>query len=423
MRLTARARSFFASGESRRKLAVDAFVTVRKGQPLAATGFIAESARNRPLEEEAVAKQVSRLGNTAFALRNLTADIEPGIMVPVSEINDARRRAVEALEQARLEAFKRPPLPVSGDCFLSERVSGSGDRQKPSLVVNVDSLATVMTALRQGADCVLFGGETYSHRPLTADDYRQAALAVREYGRQLILATPRIVKEWQIPALRQLLAVFAELKPDAIAVANPGTIELCRQITDLPLVADFPLNIFNSAAVAFFSDQGFAGLTLSPELTFLQIGNIRERTAANLECLVHGRVPLMISEHCIVGSRLGGRVCGECQSACRQRRHWLRDRKGERFPVVSDQFGRMHILNAKELSMLPHVAQLISLGVNRLRVEAKAEEPVRLGRIVGLYRRLIDSGTEPGGELLEQISALEHEHITRGHYFRGVLKE
>lgn len=33
-------------------------------------------------------------------------------MVPVSEINDARRRAVEELEKARLAHYSRPPLPL-----------------------------------------------------------------------------------------------------------------------------------------------------------------------------------------------------------------------------------------------------------------------------------------------------------------------
>lgn len=435
-RLTAKARSFFADGTSRRKIAVDACVTARAGQPLivalrdedgfssqADTAFIAEAARNRPLDETAVAKQVSRLGNTAFSLRSLTADIAAGVMVPVSEINDARRRAVEALEQARLQPFARPPLPVRAGRLLPGRSVAGKSGKKPALAVNVDSAENAREALRQGADMVLFGGETYSHRPLKADDYRQVVDAARGCGKRVVLTTPRIIQEWQMPLLRQTLQLFTELKPDAIAVANPGAIEICRQLTGLPLLGDFPLNIFNTAAIEFFAAQGLSSLTLSPELTLAQIADLTERVPVSLECLVHGRLPLMISEHCIIGSRLGGQVCGDCHAVCQQRRYWLRDRKGERFPVVTDQFGRMHILNAKELSLLPHVAQFSRIGVDRLRIEAKAEETARLGQIVGLYRRLLDSGMEPAGEWLAQITALEHEHITRGHYFRGVLKE
>ncbi|KYZ77651.1 peptidase U32 [Anaerosporomusa subterranea] len=436
IRLTTKARSFFAEGDGRRKIGVAVSVTAHKGQPLlvtfqdetgfcgqAVTAFITEAARNRPLDDTVVAKQVGRLGNTAFSLHSLTADIEPGVMVPVSEINDARRRAVEALEQARLEAFSRPPLPVKPAVLLPERSSDRKSRTRPELSVNVDTVEKAEVALQQGADIILFGGETYSHHPITTEDYRQVVAAARRCNKRVVLTTPRIVKEWQTPLLKKTLELFAELAPDSIGVTNIGTIEIAKQITNLPLVGDFPLNIFNVAAVNFYAEHGLVGMTLSPELTFTQIADLTDRVPVTLECLVHGRLPLMTSEHCIVGSRLGGRACGSCKATCEQRQYWLRDRKGERFPVVTDQFGRMHILNAKELSLLPHVAQFGRIGVNVLRIEAKAEEPKRLGHIVSLYRRLLELEAEPSNELLDQISSLEHENITRGHYFRGVLKD
>ncbi len=434
--LTTRARSFFAAGDGKRKIGVDIFVTARKGEPMliklqdeagfcgqAETAFIAETARNRPLDEAVVAKQVDRLGNTAFSIRSLITDIEPEIMVPVSEMNDARRRAVEALEAARLGAYSRPPLPVRLVEVLPAQSLGRKNRSRPELSVHVDRVEMAEAALAEGADIVLFGGETYSHRPITVGDYRQVVAAARGCDKQVVLMTPRIVKEWQTPLLKQTLALFAELEPDAIGVTNLGTLEMAKQMTNLPLIGDFPLNIFNAAAIEFYAGQGLTGMTLSPELTFTQIAELTNRVPVKLECLVHGRLPLMVSEHCIVGSRLGGHTCKACHAACEQRQYWLRDRKGERFPVVTDQFGRMHVLNAKELSLLPHVAQFERIGVNVLRIEAKAEEAERLRRIVHLYRNLIDLATEPSDELLAQISSLEQEHITRGHYFRGVLKE
>jgi putative protease len=435
IRLTTKARSFFAEGDGRRKLGVDVSVSAHKGQPLmvtlqdeagysgqAATAFITEAARNRPLDDDVVAKQLGRLGNTAFSLRSLTADIDPGVMVPLSEINDARRRAVESLEQDRLASFSRPPLPAKPAELLPQQ-SNRKSWNRPELSVNVDTIEKAEVALEQGADIVLFGGETYSHQPITAEEYRKVVAAARQRNKRVVLTTPRIVKEWQTPLLRKTLELFNELAPDAISVTNPGTIEIAKQITNLPLTGDFPLNIFNVAAVNFYAEHGLVGMTLSPELTFTQIADITGRVPVSLECLVHGRLPLMISEHCIVGSRLGGRACGSCNAICQQRQYWLHDRKGERFPVVTDQFGRMHILNAKELSLLPHVAQFGRIGVNVLRIEAKAEEPARMGRIVRLYHRLLDLEAEPSIELLDQISSLEQEHITRGHYFRGVLKD
>lgn len=50
-------------------------------------------------------KQVDRLGTTEYVLNSLTVDLDDGVMVPMSEINEARRMAAEALDAARLEAF------------------------------------------------------------------------------------------------------------------------------------------------------------------------------------------------------------------------------------------------------------------------------------------------------------------------------
>lgn len=435
IRLTDKARSYFAEGEGKRKIGVKVRVTAQIGQPLVvslqdedgligqgATEFIAEAARNRPLTIDTVAKQAGRLGTTAFTVVGMEADLGEDIMVPVSEINDARRRAVDALEQRRLNAFSRPALTVVPAGILPQ-VSNRKAGVKPELSVNVDTVERAKVALAHGADIILFGGESYSHKPITGEDYHQVVAVARQKGKKVILTTPRIMKEWQIPEIKTILKIYAELAPDAVSVSSLGALRLARQLTCLPLVADFSLNIFNSAAVSFYAQEGLTGVTLSPELTFSQIENLISRESITIECLVHGRLPLMVSEHCLTGSRLGGVSCGTCTAACTQRDYWLLDRKDERFPVVTDQFGRMHILNAKELSMLPHVAQFARTGVNVLRIEGKFEEPVRLGRIVSLYRRLLAAGAEPTRELIDEISSLEHEHITRGHYFRGVLKE
>ena len=436
IRLTAKARSFFAEGDGRRKLAVDVVLTAQLGQPFvvslqdkdgftgqAETSFHAEAARNRPLMCDAAVKQVARLGNTAFCMDSIVCDIEAGIMVPVSEINDARRRAVENLEQARLAAFARPPLPADAARIIPVAANQPKVERKQGLAVSVDTLEKVRAALNAGADSVFFGGESYTHQPIKNDEFGEAVAYARKLGKQIVLTTPRIVKQWQTPQLRKLLELFAELAPDGIGIANPGTVELAKQIITLPLYGDFPLNIFNSVAVDFYAKQGLSEITLSPELNFSQIEELTGRSDISIACLVHGRLPLMISEHCIVGSRLGGHACKNCNAVCMQRQYWLLDRKGEKFPLRTDQFGRMHILNAKELSMLPYVAQFKRAGVNVLRIEAKGEESIRLGSIVSLYRQLLDTDHDISRELGDQIAAIEREHITRGHYFRGVLKE
>ncbi len=433
--LMAKARAGFDAANPLRRVPVDAAVAVGEGRPLAVTlsddagntgcgqtAFLAEKALKRPLTQETLAAQIGRLGTTVFALRDLRSDIDGQVMVPLSELNEARRQAVEELEQARLARCARPPLPDGAPDLAAVLPGPSRARtRKPALAVNVDTLDKAAAAAMSGADIIMFGGDSLSGRPPTPDDYRQVAALARDRGLAVIFNTPRLVQDWQWPGLEADLELFHTLAPDAVAAANLGTLHRLRRIPGLAVHGDWPLNIYNSAAARFFTAAGLASLALSPELTLAQVEALAQDGGADLECLVHGRLTLMISEYCVMGSFLGDLRAGACTRPCRQGRYLLKDRLGETFPVAGDQFCRMHILNAKELSMLPHVPRLARSGIARLRIEGKAADAAEIGKITRLYRELLDQGEEHPLLAGDKIKALEHDDITRGHYFRGVL--
>ena len=127
----------------------------------------------------------------------------------------------------------------------------------------------------------------------------------------------------------------------------------------------------------------------------------------------------MVSEFCATGAYLSDAEKPGCDSACRQGEYRLQDRKDEAFPLLTDDACRMHILNGKELSMLPHVAKFAQAGVARIRIEACQMNPAEIAKITGTYRQAIAAGSAGLSEL--EIAGAEHADITRGHYFRGVL--
>ncbi|MBP1764967.1 MAG: peptidase [Firmicutes bacterium] len=436
IKLTQYARSFFADSGVQRRVPLFVEVEVKEGQPLrirmqdgdgfsgeAKTAFHAVQALKRPLDKQIIEKQISRLGNTIFQLQELSCRIEGELMVPVSEINDARRRAVEEVEKARLAVFQRVPLVQQSAGIIKELCTGKEKIQRARrtlLAVNAASVTSVEVALENGADIIYFGGETYEKRDITADEYAEACQLVRLQGKQIVFNTPRIVKEWQISRMKNELELFSSLRPDAVSIANVGVLQLAQQYPELTLHGDYPLNIYNSAAVRFFGQEGFASLTLSPELNFMQLEALASGARPALECLVHGYFPLMISEYCVLGSFLGGDD-GQCARPCRNQQYWLLDRMKERFPIVTDQFCRMHVLNAKELSMLPHVSRFAQIGIDRIRIEAHWMSGKDLAFVTHLYRDLLDCGDKELSGVESRISRAEQAGITRGHYFRGVL--
>lgn len=427
--LTKRAQEFFMNNE-RGRIKVNALVAASIGNPLSIkfidengnvgcgkTEFIAQEALKRPLSFETIYKQINRLGGTDFVLDKLECCIDGNVMVPVSEINEARRKAIQDLENHILKAYidnyrVKNVLPV----VTSEELSHPFFKpKKPLLCVNIDELSKVKAALKGGADIVLFGGENLKHQPITFSDYEKSLELVRRNNKIIIFSLPRITHEHQLDSLYDMMKKFSELKPDGVSVQNLGALHVARNY-NLPIYADYPLNIYNSNAVRYMKNLGIQSVTLSPELNLVQITNIADKADVHLECIVHGWLTMMISEYCILGSFLGDLHKGTCPGVCRNERYFLRDRMNELFPIATDQYCRMHVLNAKELSMMTQIDKLLKLGLSSLRFEAKMYEANEVMHLTDIYRKLIDSRLD-----INDVKSEENEQITRGHYYRGVM--
>ena len=430
-RLMERAKETYASGAPVRRIPVAIAVRAAIGEPLTVTlcdaeghrgegrtDFIGESARKRPLSEEIIRKQVSRLGTSVYEMKSLHCDIEGEVMVPMSEINEARRKAVEALDALRLkeiEAREHRPEPK-----FTDRIARPTPK-KAHFLVAVDTLGKAEAALAAGADGILFGGESYEHRVIAPEEYERAWQMAREAGARIDFNTPRIVHDGQQKHVERLLAAFAAFPPDAVHVHNIAMLALVRRLTDFAIHADYSLISYNKQTLAFLKDYGASSATLSPELTAKEIRQLAKESPLPLTCIVHGRLELMVSNYCVTGSFLGGCGEGPCTQPCTRGHFALKDRKDALFPLAMDQFCHMHVLNSKVLSMMPHAMKFRAAGIETMQIEAKAMGEKEIAAIVKAYRKAMAFPEEPAEAQLSWIHEQEGKDITRGHYFRGVL--
>lgn len=430
-RLMERAKETYASGAPVRRIPVAIAVRAAVGEPLTVTlcdaeghrgegrtDFIGEPARKRPLSEEIIRKQVSRLGTSVYEMKSLHCDIAGEVMVPMSEINEARRKAVEALDALRLkeiEAREHRPEPK-----FTDRIARPTPK-KAHFLVAVDTLGKAEAALSAGADGILFGGESYEHRVIAPEEYERAWQMAREAGARIDFNTPRIVHDGQQKHVERLLAAFAAFPPDAVHVHNIAMLALVRRLTDFAIHADYSLISYNKQTLAFLKDYGVAGATLSPELTAKEIRQLAKESPLPLTCIVHGRLELMVSNYCVTGSFLGGCGEGPCTQPCTRGHFALKDRKDALFPLAMDQFCHMHVLNSKVLSMMPHAMKFRAAGIETMQIEAKAMGEKEIAAIVKAYRKAMAFPEEPAEAQRSWIHEQEGKDITRGHYFRGVL--
>ncbi|HEX3015650.1 MAG TPA: DUF3656 domain-containing protein [Desulfobacteria bacterium] len=448
-KLVALAKLSYQEGKATRRLALDFKVEGSLGEPLrikasdhegntgeAESDVLLEKAERRPLTEEYLRRQLDRLGNTPFYLSSIDVKLTEGLIVPVREINEVRRKAVEAVLKRKLAAeltVSRHELQNRWDNFAND-VKGIrqgnfiSTKQNINLAVTVGDLQSFNNALRAGADIIYFGGDAFrSKGTLKQSGLERAVEACKAKGCLPVLQLPRLVAENRLEAIETVLDLARKLGVNTLQAPDLGSLALAHQESKLNVFADYSLNVFNDLSLQALSAKGVRLATLSPELNFTQLERFKELAAYPVELVVHGALPLMITEYCAVGSIAGGCRREKCQRPCVKGRYGLKDRLNLIFPLETDENCRMYVFNAKELNLVEHLAKIIALGVNSLRLELKKDSPDYVTQVTQIYRQEIDRyqnnshGYTPNLENIEKLAKLRPDGYTKGHYFRGVV--
>jgi len=453
-------------GTQRPKIPVSLTVTITPGKPArleikdidsnmvtVESDYLVEKAEKSPTSKAQIEKQLTKLGNTIFKAAELKVNTEGDIFIPVGQLNDLRTKAISQLENLRISKWKRNPIEnlqfsapeekemgvikkkeitgESGETGIKDKVNSQNLPKKPLLSVSVYSLKGLEGALEGGADCVYFG-EGLFRKPEAAEKennsdeeisskkpdsiFESAVLKTRDAGRKIYFNTPKIVKDSEMKQVEELLSLAERLGADGVLVSNLGTFSLAKE-KGVTFIADSPLNIYNGYTFALLLEKGAERAVLSPELTLEELKELASYGPA--ECIVHGRLELMESEHCLAGGLLGGNG-GQCSAPCRSGNFKLVDEKNYEFPLLMDYQCRTHLLNSRSLCMLEYVPAIVESGVSSLRIETlgiDGSEEIR--RITEKYRKAIDALYKPGEKAKEKCEDLG-KGFTTGHYFRGV---
>ena len=398
------------------------------------SGYVIERAIRDPTTKEQIVRQLTKLGKTVFEVSDISIEIEGDVFIPVSQLNLVRNDAVSRLESARMRRVRRghatptPTFAASPARPANRReprapVHKAGDPVNTLLAVSTNTLAGVKSAIMGGADAIYLGGERYREEVGAgggAPDLEAAVRCAHREGRRIYVNTPRIVKDSGMGTVAEVLSRAKTLGFDGALASNHGVFRLAREI-GLEVIADMPLNTFNLRSLGFWEEHGAKMAVLSPELTLSEIREIAPHGA--VECIVHGRLTLMESEHCVVGGILrctGDGEGGECTAPCEAGCFELVDEMGYVFPLRMDTDCRTHLLNSKELCMLDYVSRIVEAGVSSIRIDAMAIESDRAREITRLYRSAVDGCFAGGGKVQKRCRDITDGYTT-GHYKRGVL--
>ncbi len=387
------ARKGYSEGELRR-VPVHFYTVAEKGQPIRAIAFdddghksvaagrAPEKARGQGLTSGYLTEQMFKTGGTPYNVVENRAQADPGLYLPAAAVNELRRNLLADLSEQR----GRPPRRRVG--VIPSRPKGRPQGGDPLMIFQVltaDQLTPELAALRPA----------YLYVPLMVmNENFELLRPFTELGTVPVVVLPRVITDSERPYVKEVLQHLFDSGINEALVGNLGHAVLARSV-GMHIRGDFGLNVFNSLSMEMVREAGFLSATASFELRIAQIRDLAK--TLDTEMIVYGRLPLMVSDQCVIRHSAGR--CS-CQTPAQ-----MADRMGAVFPVVKEFGCRNVIYNTHKLFLADRTEDVYGAGLWGVRMMFTTEVPRECVEVAKVY--LGKSDYQPNV-------------LTRGLYYRGV---
>lgn len=270
---------------------------------------------------------------------------------------------------------------------------------KPELISPAGDLEKLKTAFLYGADAVYASTPKFSMRTreigFTEKSLKEGINYAHSLGKKVYLTLNTFPHSNEIEALKKHAKKTIALKPDAIIVADPGTLSYLKSITNIPIHLSTQANTTNYLSAEFWRKQGVERIVLARELSLNDIKLISKHSKIEIEAFVHGAMCMAYSGRCQISNYMLGRDPnkGACAQPCRYkyRLYELEEdsRKGQKYQIYEDKNGS-YIINSKDLCMIEHIPELIEAGITSFKLEGRLKGIYYVGAVTRAYRQAID---------------------------------
>ena len=349
-----------------------------------AQGDVPQEAERRAITPEELAARLSKTGGTPYVCQGVRSVVDPGLSVSAAELNRLRREVLAHLSAVR----GRRAAPEIGK--YHEPVKFSGQKAQPVLTVSVLKAAQITPQMLRLKPAMIYA-------PLSEVLEEPALFRKLVKDEQPVAVTlPRVIRDDETRELLGDLQDAAALGIRRALIGNLGHLPLVLSRGMEP-AADFGMNLFNSRAAEQLLHLGFVSCTASFELSLPQLRDLSKPLL--MEMIVYGRLPLMLTENCLIKNRTGACTCHAGPVK-------LIDRMGEEFRVVRDcGTCRSVVLNGKKLYLLDKKENVRRFGLWALRLSFTTENTGEVNSVLSAWS---------GGAVFDPGAC------TRGLYLRGV---
>lgn len=381
-------------------------------------------AQNRPLTKEVVTEKITKTGNTPFVFENLEVTMDDDIFMPVNQLNQLRRGALEALEEALLKPYERtlPELvetssaetdrQTTGNAIKEKQISGqslsqtSGQQSADSstevrvLIEDAEQLPAVLKADFVDTvylDCMLYTRKNLI-RKLSEDIDR-----VHASGKKAFYVFPFIFRQQTSLFYEKIMPELKKLPLDGIMVRSLDEIAFIKEWgnENWQMVSDSNLYTYSNEASEYFYRLGMMQDTIPVELNRKEI---LRRENSRSEMIIYGRLPLMITAQCIHKNTLG---CMHQPKVLN-----LKDRYSVHFPVKNFCSECYNVIyNSLPVCLFKEDVTVKKIAPAAVRLSFTTETEEETEQILTIYGDIYKNGGILGQMPME---------CTNGHFKRGV---
>lgn len=388
--------------ENETKLPVTGLASFCEGEPMSlflqqgvssayVTAGTVQTARNHPMEEAQVRKQLVKTGDSLFAFAELTVEMRGASFAPVKELNALRREGLAALKETMLLPYRRTCQPLSS-AKKAEPPVHPGRPETAVLVSTGDQLDAVL-AQKILPERIYMEYTLWQRKRQIPGNEKDLA------DTRWILALPQMLRESYREDFLKLLPQLEQSRFDGFLVRTMEEFCILKEAgSKKEIILDDCMYTMNSEALDFYRAQGVARFTAPAELNRHEL---RKRQNGDSEMVVYGRQLLMVSAQCLRQNTTG---CDHKSGTLT-----LKDRKGVEFPAkCCCDFCYNMLYNSIPLELFKEKENLEKDGFAAFRLNFTTEDRAETTEILRLYRGVSGKAGNGSGR------------FTRGHYQRGV---
>ena len=278
-----------------------------------------EKSQTSETTREMIVKQLSKLGNTPFRLKEIEIIKDDNIFISITELNSIRRNLVSKLIDKKT---KIEPKKINK---VVDKVINYKDN-KETINIFVNNEEQYRAAKEENVDNI-YTSNVFLHKKYPETFYK----------------LPRVILSRE------------NITNDNLLITEIGSIVYSSNNN---VFGSYELNAINNHSLQLLHQRGIKQITISPEIN--DKINLIDNINNNIEIIVYGWIEAMVMKHCIVKNITNNHSCNK--------KYYLKNKNNELYPIVQNNC-LTTILNYKPINNIDKINYYKDLNIKHFRID------------------------------------------------------